>query len=48
MAEPLPSPPRIAVLLAVHNGLVWLPEQLASILGQTGVAVSVFCSVDAS
>jgi rhamnosyltransferase len=48
MAEPLPSPPRIAVLLAVHNGVAWLPEQLESILGQTGVAVSVFCSVDAS
>jgi rhamnosyltransferase len=48
MANPLPSPPRIAVLLAVHDGLEWLPEQLASILNQQGVAVSVFCSVDAS
>ncbi len=48
MAGPLPSAPRIAVLLAVHNGVAWLPEQLESILGQTGVAVSVFCSVDAS
>jgi len=48
MAEPLPSSPRIAVLLAVHNGVAWLPEQLESILGQKGVAVSVFCSVDAS
>jgi rhamnosyltransferase len=32
----------------VHNGVAWLPEQLESILGQTGVSVSVFCSVDAS
>jgi rhamnosyltransferase len=48
MAEPLPSAPRIAVLLAVQNGVAWLPEQLESILGQTGVAVSVFCSVDVS
>ena len=48
MAGPLPSAPHIAVLLAVHNGVAWLPEQLESILGQTGVAVSVFCSVDAS
>ena len=43
-----PCAPRIAVLLAVHNGVAWLPEQLASILSQTGVVVSVFCSVDAS
>jgi rhamnosyltransferase len=48
MAEPLSCPPRIAVLLAVHNGVAWLPEQLESILGQTGVTVSVFCSVDMS
>jgi len=33
--------PRITVLLATHNGLRWLPDQLASILSQDGVAVTV-------
>lgn len=35
------STPRITVLLATHNGLRWLPEQLDSILSQEGVEVGV-------
>lgn len=40
--------PRVAVLLATHNGRRWLPQQLASILGQTGVSVRVVAMDDAS
>lgn len=40
--------PRIAVGLAAYNGVAYLTPQLASILGQTGVAVTVFVSVDPS
>ena len=40
--------PRIAVCMAVWNGMQWLPEQLDSILSQTGVSVRVFVSVDCS
>lgn len=40
--------PKIAILLAAFNGTRWLPEQLDSILTQTGVSVSVFVSVDRS
>jgi rhamnosyltransferase len=40
--------PRIAVLLAAYNGCQWLSAQLQSILGQQGVQVSVFVSVDKS
>lgn len=40
--------PRIAVCMAVCNGMQWLAEQLDSILGQTGVCVTVYVSVDAS
>ncbi len=40
--------PKIAVCLAAYNGMHYLPEQLNSILEQSGVAVSVFVSVDAS
>ena len=40
--------PKIAVCLAAFNGIRWLTEQLDSILAQTGVAVTVFVSVDAS
>jgi len=41
-------PPKIAVCLAAYNGIRYLPEQLDSILTQTGVAVTVYVSVDAS
>ncbi|TQO20751.1 rhamnosyltransferase [Rhodoglobus vestalii] len=40
--------PRIAVLLATHNGRRWLPEQLDSVLAQSGVEVEVFARDDAS
>ena len=40
--------PSVAVCLAAFNGTRWLPEQLSSILAQTGVALTVFVSVDKS
>ena len=42
------STPKIAICLAAFNGKDWLTEQLDSILAQTGVAVSIFVSVDQS
>ncbi len=39
---------RCLVLLAVFNGMRWLPEQLQSILAQEGVNVSILVSVDQS
>jgi rhamnosyltransferase len=40
--------PEVAVLLAAYNGMSWIEEQLASILAQTGVHVTIFISVDPS
>lgn len=40
--------PEVAVLLAAYNGMSWIEEQLASILAQSGVHVSIFISVDPS
>lgn len=40
--------PKVAVLLAAHNGVNWLPEQVKSILGQKQVSVSLYISVDRS
>jgi rhamnosyltransferase len=40
--------PRMAVCLAVYNGRQWIAEQVDTILGQKGVDVTVFVSVDAS
>lgn len=40
--------PKIAVLLATHNGLRWLPEQVDSILAQQGVDVRVIAMDDSS
>lgn len=40
--------PKIAVLLATHNGYSWLKEQVDSILGQEAVSVSIFISDDLS
>ncbi|WP_323161299.1 glycosyltransferase [Pseudomonas fluorescens] len=40
--------PKIAVLLAAYNGMQWIEEQLASILDQSGVDVTVYISVDLS
>lgn len=42
------STPNIAVLLAAYNGMSWIEEQVASILGQQGVNVTLFISVDSS
>ena len=40
--------PRVAVLLAAYNGMQWIEEQLASILAQSAVQITVHISVDAS
>lgn len=40
--------PRIAVLLAAYNGMLWIEEQITSILSQAAVDVTVFISVDPS
>lgn len=40
--------PVVAVLMATHNGMPWLPDQVDSILNQTGADVRLFVSDDAS
>ncbi|MFK7699190.1 glycosyltransferase [Pseudomonas caspiana] len=40
--------PKIAVLLAAYNGMQWIEEQLASILAQIDVDLTVYISVDLS
>lgn len=40
--------PKVAVLLAAFNGIQWIEEQLDSILGQSGVDITVHISVDPS
>lgn len=40
--------PRVAVLLAAYNGMAYIHEQVASILAQVGVEVTIFFSVDRS
>ena len=40
--------PSIAVCLAAHNGLAWLPEQIDSIFKQQNADLGLFVSVDAS
>ena len=40
--------PRVTVLLATHDGMPWLPEQVATILDQRGVDVELIISDDAS
>lgn len=40
--------PKVAVLLAAYNGMQWIEEQLASILNQSAVDVTVYISVDPS
>ena len=42
------SEPHFAVALAAFNGVLWLDEQLDSILAQEGVQVRIFVSVDPS
>ena len=38
----------VAVLLAAHNGMMWLEEQIESILSQKSILVKIFISVDFS
>lgn len=45
---PLTRTPEFAVLLASFNGLLWIDEQVTSILQQEGVNVTIFVSDDAS
>lgn len=40
--------PKVAVLLAAYNGMLWIEEQLNSILRQSGVDVTVYISIDPS
>jgi len=40
--------PRVAVLLAVFEGAIWLKEQMDSILSQVNVDITIFVSVDQS
>lgn len=40
--------PKVAVLLAAYNGMQWIEEQLASILNQSAVEVTVYISIDTS
>ena len=40
--------PKVAVLLAAHNGMRWIERQVESILSQKGVHVTIFFSVDFS
>jgi rhamnosyltransferase len=40
--------PKVAVLLAAYNGMQWIEEQLASVLAQSGVDVSLYISIDPS
>jgi rhamnosyltransferase len=40
--------PKVVVLLATHNGMRWIAEQVASILGQTGVVVRIVALDDNS
>ncbi|KHK65791.1 glycosyltransferase [Pseudomonas frederiksbergensis] len=40
--------PKVAVMLAAFNGMRWIEEQMASILNQAAVDVTVFISIDPS
>jgi rhamnosyltransferase len=40
--------PRVAVLLAAYNGAIWIREQIATILSQINVDITVFISLDPS
>ncbi|POA46184.1 glycosyl transferase [Pseudomonas sp. MPR-ANC1] len=40
--------PKVAVLLAAYNGMQWIEEQLASILGQLAIDVTIYISIDPS
>lgn len=47
-ASPATVPPSVLVLLATYNGMPWLPEQLDSILSQSGVSVRIVALDDGS
>lgn len=40
--------PKIAVLLAAYNGMLWIEQQISSILDQASVNVTIYISVDPS
>jgi rhamnosyltransferase len=40
--------PNVAVLLAAYNGASWIEEQMASILSQTDVDLTIYISIDPS
>lgn len=40
--------PKVAVCMAAYNGMRWIAEQVDSILGQRGVSITLFVSVDLS
>jgi len=40
--------PKIAVLLAAYNGMLWIEQQINSILGQASVDVTIYISIDPS
>lgn len=40
--------PSFAVVMAAYNGSTWIQEQVASVLAQEGVSVTLFISVDTS
>ena len=42
------APPRICVFLAAYNGMAFIEEQIESILGQKGIDIQIFISVDQS
>lgn len=48
MSEKPPHQPKVAVCIAAFNGVLWLQEQIVSILSQIGVQVTLFASVDLS
>ena len=48
MSSTEPRAPRVAVCLAAFNGMHYLQEQVDSIFAQTGVAITLFVSVDRS
>ena len=40
--------PKVAVLLAIYNGMKWIQEQLYALFNQVGADVTIFISVDPS
>jgi rhamnosyltransferase len=40
--------PKVAILLAVYNGMLWIKDQIDSILQQQGVELTLYISIDPS